>query len=592
MEDPTPNVPVTGISRSEPVPQVDELEEVRKILFGQEKETISGLQQHLEDPVLHAQDVSRVLPQAVAICTTKSDQLARSITPAVESALHESVKRNPSILVDAIFPVIGPAIRKSIAETLSRLIQAVNQTLEHSFTVRGLKWRLEAARTGKSYAEVVLYHTLVYRVEQVLLIHRKTGLLLHHVGVPNTLAPDGDMVSSMLMAIQHFMEDCFRIGQGETVQTLQVGEMNVWLETGPQAVLAAVIRGLAPLELRQLEQASLEQIHEEFGPALASFQGENAPFVASGPILEACMLAQFTTRPVKSWRKPLVLAAWVLLVAGIWGFFTIRGNWRWSAYVQRLKAEDGILVTDTEKRAGRFFIVGLRDPLASDPADFLQEFKLDPHQVVSRWEPYQTLDPRFTLRRVQQRLRPPPTVSLHIQDGVLYAEGTASKLWAESARRSAEVMPGVREFNTERLFDESLAALAASLEAIEKTVVYFDETTRLAGGQEGVLAGLVAQINGLCEAAARSERRLQIAVLGHTDKKGTPEYNQLLSRQRAEQIISLLVTRGIPPTLLVPTGLGTTQPLRPNLTAAEESLNRRVSFRVLLDATAPVASPP
>jgi len=73
---------------------------------------------------------------------------------------------------------MGPAIRRAIGEALSRLIQSLDRALDHSLTWRGLGWRLEAARTGRSFAEVVLAHTLVFRVEQVFLIHRRTGLLL------------------------------------------------------------------------------------------------------------------------------------------------------------------------------------------------------------------------------------------------------------------------------------------------------------------------------------------------------------------------------------------------------------------------------
>ena len=60
-------------------------------------------------------------------------------------------------------------------------MQSFNHALEHSMSWRGLKWRMEAWRTGRSFAEVVLCHTLVFRVEQVFLIHQPTGLLIQHI---------------------------------------------------------------------------------------------------------------------------------------------------------------------------------------------------------------------------------------------------------------------------------------------------------------------------------------------------------------------------------------------------------------------------
>ena len=44
--------------------------------------------------------------------------------------------------------------------------------------MQGLKWRVESIRTGRPFAEIVLMHSLLYRVEQVFLIHRETGLVL------------------------------------------------------------------------------------------------------------------------------------------------------------------------------------------------------------------------------------------------------------------------------------------------------------------------------------------------------------------------------------------------------------------------------
>ena len=86
----------------------------------------------------------------------------------------------------------------------------MNQTLGRSFSAQGLKWRLEAWRTGKALREVVLLRTLVYRVEQVFLIHRETGLLLQHVSAgPRRASQDADMVSGMLTAIRDFVQDSF-----------------------------------------------------------------------------------------------------------------------------------------------------------------------------------------------------------------------------------------------------------------------------------------------------------------------------------------------------------------------------------------------
>ena len=566
-------------ARVDPVPAAGDLEVLRELLLGREKHQLEGLQQRIENPSVRAQDVSGVLPQAVSLATARGPQLATALTPAVESALKESVRRDPTPLVNAVFPIIGPAIRKAIAEAFSKLVQSLNQTLDHSLSVRGLKWRLEAARTGRSLAEVVLAHTLIYRVEQVLLIHQHTGLLLLHVRAPQIKSEDAGMVSGMLTAIQDFARDSFHVPAGEMLQTLQVGDLTVWVETSPLLALAAVIRGQAPYEFRETLQAALENIHREQAPALEIFEGDAAPFELARPHLESCLQAQFA-EPArrKSSARLAVGLGLILLLLGAWTFFAVREERRWAGYLDRLKAEPGIVVTEAGKRSGKFFVAGLRDPLAADPAGLLPEFKIKPGEILSRWEPYQALSAPLMLKRATQRLQPPAGVTLQVQDGVLFAGGDAPAGWADAARPRVLLLPGIHTFDTAGLVD----ATQALLREIEQTTLYFDDGVHLVPGQEGAMETLAAHLADLGADAARSGRRVRVSVVGHTDKTGTDDYNERLSRQRADQVVELLTTRGVSAAWLVPSGVGAREPWRAD---GSEDLapNRRVTFRVALD---------
>ena len=82
----------------------------------------------------------------------------------------------------------------------------------------------------------------------------------------------------------------------------------------------------------------------------------------------------------------------------------------WETYVARLGAEPGIVITATGERDGKWLIAGLRDPLAVDPQLVLRKSSLDPDRVISQWQPYQSLDRQFVLKRAQDVLTPPATV--------------------------------------------------------------------------------------------------------------------------------------------------------------------------------------
>ena len=141
----------------------EDFSELRSLIIGPEQRELLALQAHVLDPSVQTRDVSRVLPDAIAI-RARDPQLMRALAPSVEHAVTESVRRDPRPLADALFPVIGPAIRKAIAHTLATMVESLNRTVEHSFSWRALQWRWTAFRTGKPFAEIVLLNTLEYRV--------------------------------------------------------------------------------------------------------------------------------------------------------------------------------------------------------------------------------------------------------------------------------------------------------------------------------------------------------------------------------------------------------------------------------------------
>src|SRR6185503_6237877 len=91
--------------------------ELRTLLVGPEQRQLRALQTRLEDPAAQARDVGRVLARAVEL-RTNDPHLKRALAPTIEDTISASVRRNPRPLADALFPIIGPAIRKAVAATL------------------------------------------------------------------------------------------------------------------------------------------------------------------------------------------------------------------------------------------------------------------------------------------------------------------------------------------------------------------------------------------------------------------------------------------------------------------------------------------
>lgn len=90
---------------------------------------------------------------------------------------------------------------------------------------------------------------------------------------------------------------------------------------------------------------------------------------------------------------------------------------------------------------------------------------------------------------------------------------------------------------------------------------------------------MFAQLDAVAEGIRRAMPAGRIVLEGHTDAAGTAEYNQFLSRRRAEAVRNYLVFRhGLPPQLFMAVGRGKLAPLIPDNPFAAE--NRRVEFRL------------
>jgi outer membrane protein OmpA-like peptidoglycan-associated protein len=69
-----------------------------------------------------------------------------------------------------------------------------------------------------------------------------------------------------------------------------------------------------------------------------------------------------------------------------------------------------------------------------------------------------------------------------------------------------------------------------------------------------------------------------ITVSGHTDTRGTAEYNHELSQRRAQAVANYLIATGLSADLFTVQGLGESQPLDPGNTEEAHANNRRVEL--------------
>lgn len=72
--------------------------------------------------------------------------------------------------------------------------------------------------------------------------------------------------------------------------------------------------------------------------------------------------------------------------------------------------------------------------------------------------------------------------------------------------------------------------------------------------------------------------KVKIEILGHTDDRGSAEYNKKLSDERAKEVMQYLISKGIAANRLSAKGLGEAKPVKPNNSDENRAMNRRVEF--------------
>jgi OOP family OmpA-OmpF porin len=574
----------SAVASGRPDPSAEELAELRELLLGPERRKLRELEQRLDAAGVTGEELAELLPEAIARRTGRDRQLARALAPTVEGAISESVRRNPREIASAIFPVLGPAIRKAIAETLAGLVTSINRTIEHSLSPRGLRWRLEAWRTGVPYAQIVLTHALIYRVEQVFLIHSETGLLLAHAWVPELKASDPELISGMLTAIRDFVADSFaREREVGGLRRFSVGELTVMVEQGPRAVLAAVVRGQAPDSLLERLQDTLETVHSQFAGPLADFDGDAAAFEPARPLLEDCLTTVVSTDQAGQRRGSRAWLPWaiaLLLAVAVLGGLAIRSHRRWSRAVGALESEPGLALTRAERGWGHWRLAGLRDPLARDPNVVLAGASVDSSGVEQRWEPYLSLEPAMVVARARRVLAPPPGVSLALAGDTVRLTGSAPLPWVITAGH-ASVPAGASALDLSGVRPEIPADLAQLVREIEGERVLFPIGSAVLDGPARVAVARVATgLLRLDAGVALIGARAGLELIGRTDPTGSDAANQALSQQRAEAVVAALAARGIPTGTARVSGVGTSRPLSESDPDQQARVNRSVSFGV------------
>jgi outer membrane protein OmpA-like peptidoglycan-associated protein len=543
---------------AQPMHQEDELEQLKQLLFENELQSVEELRKHLLDPQQRIVDTAEILVESIKMtAANKEADLVAALNDPVDQCIRSIVEHKPQQFADSLFPVMGPAIRKSISETLKSFVQSTNQMIEQSMSLKSLHWRWEARRSGVPFSEIVLKHSLLYRVEEVFLIQQGSGLLIEHVSHPGVVEHDSDAISAMLTVIRDFSRDSFSTTASDSLQTVEFGERTLWMFDGPKAILACVNRGLVPKTNRVELQSVLEQFHSRYSTQLEQFSGDRSQHPEFKVLLETCLRQQTkesassaepsSETPFEKFHWLRNKLTWLLL-----GILLLSAYWLWQNYDQQrrtdallteLKSIPGLVVIGTEKTADVLLIKGLRDPLAQPLDAFAEKHGFTSDELQFQMALYQSLDPPMALKRAAQLLDTPNTVSLSADGQQLLVLGTATREWLDFADKMRDRIPGFNTLNLDQVTvgDASrLLQIRRQLQAPQTVRLRLDQDTLLVSG-----AASIAWINNLKQKSTLLQPPLNLITDDRDQQLEANEWLQAVALQQELNGVSLYFSQGI-----------------------------------------------
>lgn len=363
---------------------MNQLTELRNIIIGEQQEELLLLHERLKDVRMDSQKLAEMLPEALKLSSSESGGFVGEVQPYISKSVFRTVQDDPHGFAEVLYPALVPAIRLMITNSIRVLTKRINTTIESTTTAQGLKWRLEALRTGESYSEVVFRKTLDYRVEQLFLLKPESGILLEHLVNEDIGAIDSDAVAGMFSAIQSFVSDSFQSDENDKLNQISVGDLNVWLVHRPTVTLACVVRGNIPYELRDKLDAVQDQIFSQYAPKIKQFDGSQPNIIGIRELLEPCLQLKLKSKHENNKKPPWV--SFILLL----GVLILIGCWVFSSY-QKEKARDdvenllfvtpGIVTTAVQWKDGRLQVIGLKDTDVEIPWDKLKSHNVDIDKV-------------------------------------------------------------------------------------------------------------------------------------------------------------------------------------------------------------------
>lgn len=172
-------------------------------------------------------------------------------------------------------------------------------------------------------------------------------------------------------------------------------------------------------------------------------------------------------------------------------------------------------------------------------------------------------------------------------------EAEVARTKGELARTKAQLSTTSEQLAQERTaraqaedrYHEAMRKLAeaAALNVKEETrgtVIVLPGSVLFESGKSTLTAAALQKLTLVAGTLAPQAEDHNLVVEGHTDSRGSRDFNMSLSQQRAQSVMNFLVSRGVPAEAITAVGVGPDRPIADNNTRDGRQENRRVEIIV------------
>ncbi len=495
----------------------------------------------------HPNEIAAAIAPEIAAAIEKQIEIDRdSITKALASEMGRAIKAQIELerdaMVDALYPVIGNTISKYLAEEVKR----INDKVENALSLEGVQRKVRARVQGVSEAELILRESMPFQVRAVFLIHKASGLVIAEAQDPTREQLESGTIAGMLTAIRSFASDTISQGGNTTeLHEIEYGDSQILLEVAGYCYLAVAARGEPPkrfiIKLRRI----LETIVQKHGTPIEEFDGD--PDTVPEPVRElvADLIDIPPPEPEEETGKrrgppALLVIGAIALLGGLW----LAGRAFWHRHLERQAAialesapELAVYRLETDMRGGAMSLSGrlpngeLRQQAGEVVRQALPNQEVENNILAVDVPP----DPgriRAELKRLTAALDRVGDIEIatRYDDRTVRVEGRVDgQDTANTVVETLESVPGVT----------SVVATLQLRDSPTEQRIYFDRNS--ARIDDGDLDRILKPIYSYLE----QNPTAHLEIIGHSDRIGNPVYNQILARDRAENVKEVLVELGI-----------------------------------------------